>query len=46
VRVPRSLLFAAIGAGRAGVGVLDGEMVDDVHLRMADAVLSRAGLRE
>ena len=30
-------------AGRSGVGVVDGEMVDDVHLRMAHAVLSRAG---
>jgi len=35
---------AVIEAGRSGVGVLDGEMVDDVHLRMATAVLSRAGL--
>lgn len=31
-------------AGRSGVGVVDGEMVDDVHLRMAAAVLARAGL--
>ncbi|MDF2977375.1 MAG: Citryl-CoA lyase, partial [Actinomycetospora sp.] len=35
---------AVIEAGSSGVGVLDGEMVDDVHLRMARAVLSRAGL--
>ena len=35
---------AVIEAGSSGVGVLDGEMVDDVHLRMAQAVLSRAGL--
>ncbi|TDQ53892.1 citrate lyase subunit beta/citryl-CoA lyase [Actinomycetospora succinea] len=33
-----------IEAGQSGVGVVDGEMVDDVHLRMAAAVLSRAGL--
>lgn len=33
-----------IEAGKSGVGVVDGEMVDDVHLRMAAAVLSRAGL--
>lgn len=33
-----------IEAGRSGVGVVDGEMVDDVHLRMAAAVLARAGL--
>lgn len=26
-----------------GVGVVDGEMVDDVHLRTAAAVLARAG---
>ena len=36
---------AVIEAGSSGVGVLDGEMVDDVHLRMARAVLSRAGRR-
>ena len=35
---------AVIDAGTFGVGVLDGEMVDDVHLRMARAVLARAGL--
>ncbi|GAA4878332.1 CoA ester lyase [Actinomycetospora straminea] len=33
-----------IEAGKSGVGVVDGEMVDDVHLRMASAVLARAGL--
>lgn len=33
-----------VEAGRAGVGVVNGEMVDDVHLRMAAAVLARAGL--
>jgi citrate lyase subunit beta / citryl-CoA lyase len=32
-----------VEAGRSGVGVVDGEMVDDVHLRMAAAVLARAG---
>ena len=32
-----------VDAGRAGVGVVNGEMVDDVHLRMAAAVLARAG---
>ncbi|MEJ2866209.1 CoA ester lyase [Actinomycetospora sp. OC33-EN08] len=32
-----------VEAGRAGVGVVNGEMVDDVHLRMAAAVLERAG---
>ena len=32
-----------VEAGRTGVGVVDGEMVDDVHLRMAAAVLARAG---
>lgn len=34
---------AVVAAAAAGVGVLDGEMVDDVHLRMAAAVLCRAG---
>lgn len=33
-----------VEAGRSGVGVVGGEMVDDVHLRMAAATLSRAGL--
>lgn len=31
-----------VAAGRAGVAVIDGQMVDDVHVRMAHAVLSRA----
>ncbi|MDL5159188.1 CoA ester lyase [Actinomycetospora sp. Odt1-22] len=33
-----------VEAGRAGVGVVNGEMVDDVHLRMAAATLQRAGV--
>ncbi len=33
---------AVLEAGRGGVGLVDGEMVDDVHLRMASAVLARA----
>jgi citrate lyase subunit beta / citryl-CoA lyase len=33
-----------VEAGRSGVGVVDGEMVDDVHLRMAAATLQRAGV--
>jgi citrate lyase subunit beta/citryl-CoA lyase len=33
-------VLAAVGAG---VAVVDGEMVDDVHVRMAETVLSRAG---
>lgn len=32
-----------VEAGKAGVGVVNGEMVDDVHLRMAAATLARAG---
>ena len=36
---------AVVEAGRSGVGLVDGEMVDDVHLRMAAAVLDRAGGR-
>ena len=32
-----------VEAGRSGVGVVDGAMVDDVHVRMAGAVLRRAG---
>lgn len=36
---------AVVEAGRSGVGVLDGEMVDEVHLKMAAAVLRRAGER-
>jgi citrate lyase subunit beta/citryl-CoA lyase len=31
-----------VAAGQAGVAVLDGQMVDDVHVRMARAVLARA----
>ncbi len=34
---------AVIAAGATGVGVLDGAMVDAVHVRMAEAVLARAG---
>jgi citrate lyase subunit beta/citryl-CoA lyase len=34
---------AVLAAGASGVGVVDGEMVDDVHLRMAAALLDRAG---
>lgn len=34
---------AVVAAGASGVGVVDGEMVDDVHLRMAAALLARAG---
>lgn len=30
-----------VEAGRSGVGVVDGEMVDDVHLRMAAATLAK-----
>lgn len=33
---------AVLAAGAAGVGVVDGAMVDDVHLRMAQALLDRA----
>jgi citrate lyase subunit beta/citryl-CoA lyase len=33
---------AIITAGEAGVGVVDGQMVDDVHVRMALATLARA----
>ena len=32
-----------VEAGRSGVGVVDGEMVDDVHLRMAAAILAKVG---
>ncbi len=31
-----------LAAGQAGVGVVDGQMVDDVHVRMARATLARA----
>jgi len=34
---------AVVAASVDGVGLLDGEMVDDVHVRMARAVLARAG---
>jgi citrate lyase subunit beta/citryl-CoA lyase len=33
---------AVIAAGERGVGVIDGHMVDDVHVRMARATLARA----
>jgi citrate lyase subunit beta/citryl-CoA lyase len=33
---------AVVAAGAAGVGVVDGQMVDGVHVRMARAVLARA----
>ena len=33
---------AVVAAGAAGVAVVDGQMVDDVHVRMARAVLARA----
>jgi citrate lyase subunit beta/citryl-CoA lyase len=33
---------AVVAAGEAGVAVVDGQMVDDVHVRMARAVLARA----
>ncbi len=33
-----------LAAGAAGVAVVDGAMIDEVHLRMARAVLGRAGL--
>lgn len=33
---------AVVTAGETGVGVVDGQMVDDVHVRMARAVLARA----
>ncbi len=32
-----------LAAGAAGVAVVDGAMIDEVHLRMARAVLGRAG---
>lgn len=35
---------AVLAAGEAGVGVVDGQMVDSVHIRMAQAVLDRADL--
>jgi citrate lyase subunit beta / citryl-CoA lyase len=33
---------AVVAAGQAGVGMVDGQMVDEVHVRMARAVLARA----
>jgi citrate lyase subunit beta / citryl-CoA lyase len=33
---------AVVAAGAAGVGVVDGQMVDDVHVRLARSVLARA----
>lgn len=33
---------AVLAASERGVGLLDGEMVDDVHVRMAQATLARA----
>jgi citrate lyase subunit beta/citryl-CoA lyase len=37
---------AVLAAGAAGVAVVDGAMVDGVHVRMAQRVLARAGLPE
>lgn len=34
---------AVLAAGDAGVGVVDGQMVDSVHVKMAQSVLARAG---
>ncbi|HVL85449.1 MAG TPA: CoA ester lyase [Pseudonocardia sp.] len=34
---------AVVAASTGGVGLVDGRMVDDVHVRMARAVLARAG---
>jgi citrate lyase subunit beta/citryl-CoA lyase len=34
---------AVLAASESGVGLLNGEMVDDVHVRMARATLARAG---
>jgi citrate lyase subunit beta / citryl-CoA lyase len=36
---------AVLAAARAGVAVVEGEMVDEVHVKMATAVLRRAGER-
>jgi citrate lyase subunit beta/citryl-CoA lyase len=36
---------AVLAASESGVGLLNGEMVDDVHVRMARATLARAGAR-
>lgn len=38
----RAVVDAVGGAGGVGAVLVDGEMVDDVHLRMARAVLARA----
>jgi citrate lyase subunit beta/citryl-CoA lyase len=35
---------AVVAAGAAGVGVVDGQMVDDVHVRLARSVLARSVL--
>ena len=35
-----------LAAGTAGVGVVDGQMIDDVHVRMARATLARTALAE
>ena len=35
-----------LAAGEAGVGVVDGQMIDDVHVRMARATLARAAPAE
>ena len=37
---------AVLEAGATGVAVVDGQMVDDVHLRMARTTLARAGVPE
>ena len=34
---------AVLAAGDAGVGVVDGQMVDIVHVKMAQSVLARVG---
>jgi citrate lyase subunit beta / citryl-CoA lyase len=34
---------AVLAAGEAGVGVVDGQMVDSVHVKMAQSVLARVG---
>jgi citrate lyase subunit beta / citryl-CoA lyase len=35
-----------LAAGAAGVGVVDGQMIDDVHVRMAQSMLARAAPAE
>lgn len=37
---------AVVEAGAAGVAVIDGQMIDDVHIRMARLVLARAGVSD